>query len=96
MTFDEFDVLQGVHTNILKAIQDIPALNRRDAASLADRILETVIDRLRRDPGLPSRSADVWWLTLAPAHSRLTEIIAAEILGYADLGQVLTTIEGMP
>lgn len=96
MTFDEFDALQGVHANICKAVQDTPAFDRRDAAWLADRMLEIVIDQLRRDPRLPSRSADAWWLTLAPAHSRLTEIIAAMILGHADLGQVLTTIQAMP
>ena len=39
-----------------------------------DRLFEILIAQLRRDPGLPSRSADAWWLTLAPAHSRLTEI----------------------
>jgi hypothetical protein len=96
MTFDEFDALYEVHANLCKAIQNIPALNRRDAEWLADRLLETVIDHPRRDSSLPSRSRDAWWLTLAPAHARLTEQMAAATLDHVDLAQVLTTIEATP
>ena len=96
MTLDEYDVRCAVRSNLYEAAKNVTTLNRRDAEWLADRVLEAVIDRLRRDPRLPRRSTDAWWELLAPTRSRLVELFAAVILGRADLEEILTAIDGVP
>ena len=96
MTLDDYDTICAVHSDLYEAVQNVTTLSRRDAEWLADRVLEAVVAQLRRNPTLPSRSFDAWWLTLAPAHPLLTEKIAATILGRADLEEILTKIDGIP
>jgi hypothetical protein len=81
-----------MNSEIYRAVRDIPALDRKDAAALADRIIEGLIDSLRRNPTLPARSYAEWELLFAPTRARAAEQIAATIDGHVDLDEVLTTI----
>jgi hypothetical protein len=75
-----------------RAVQNIRALNRSDAAALADEIIDNLIDALRHNPALPARSHFEWSLLLADQRRRTAEQIAETIDGHVDLDAVLTTI----
>jgi hypothetical protein len=79
-------------SEIYRAVRDVPALDRKDAAALADRVIDSLIDSLRRNPTLPTRSHSEWDLLLADQRQRTAEQIAATIDGHVDLDEVLVTI----
>jgi hypothetical protein len=79
-------------SEIYRAVRDIPALDRGDAAALADQVIDSLIDALRRNPALPARSYFEWSLLLADQRRRTAEQIAATIDGHVDLEEVLITI----
>jgi hypothetical protein len=81
-----------MNSEIYRAVRDIPALDRKDAAALADRIVDNLIDSLRRNPALPARTYSEWDLLFADQRQRTAEQIAAIIAGHVDLDEVLTTI----
>jgi hypothetical protein len=76
-----------------RAIENMRAHDMRDAAWLADRIIESAIEMLRKDAGLPLRNSQQWDLALADLRSRVTEQIARTIVGRVDLSQVLSALE---
>lgn len=76
----------------LEAIENIPTFGRRDAAAEADHLFDVIIDALRRDPALPSRSYFEWALALADLRGQIIEEIAGLIVGHADLDEILTTL----
>lgn len=80
-------------SRICEAVENVTAFTRRDAAWLVDRIFDAVIEVLRRDPALPSRSSADWALVLADLHVRLTEQVAEVVDGRVDLEEVIHTIE---
>jgi hypothetical protein len=82
-------------TDIYKAVENVTTLNKRDAAWLADRIIDGMIDALRRDPAIPPRSFAEWSLALADLRLRLSEQLADEMIGLVDLDSVLNTIEAV-
>jgi hypothetical protein len=82
-----------MNSEIYRAVQDIPALNRGDAAELADRIIDGLIGELRRNPALPARSHDDWSLLLAEQRVRTADQIAELVNGCVGLDEVLNTIE---
>ena len=82
-----------MNSEIYRAVQDIRALNRGDAAALADRVVDNLIDALRRNPTLPARSHDEWALLLAEQRVRAAEQIAELVNGCVGLDEVLTIIE---
>lgn len=84
-----------MNTAICQAVENITALNKRDAAALADKIIDAVIDALRRDPAIPSRTFAAWSLQMADLRARVAEQITAEIEGRVDLDEVLSTIESV-
>ncbi len=83
-------------SEISRAVENIAALNKRDAASLADRIIDGVIDALRRDPAIPPRSFADWSLVLADLRPRVAEQIDDVIGGHVNREKVLTTLGAMP
>jgi hypothetical protein len=78
---------------IYRAVEDLPVLSRRDADRLADRIIDDLIEALRRDPTMPRRSSAEWDLVLAKLRPRMDERIASMVIGRVDLEEVLVTIE---
>jgi len=84
---------QGVAVSAYAAVENIPALGRRDADWLADRIVDAAIDALRRDPKISRRSFAEWSLTLADLRLRIGELLNEQINGHVNLDEVLNTIE---
>ena len=78
--------------NTIQAVENIRALDRRDALALADAIVRNTIVALQRDREIPHRSFAQWELALANLHRQLTEEIACVIVGHVDLGEVLATV----
>lgn len=79
---------------IYRAVGNIAALNKRDAAwLLADQIIDGMIDARRRDPAIPPRSFVEWPLAFANLRLRLSEQLADEMIGLVDLDTVLNAIE---
>ena len=81
-----------MNSEIYRAVQDLPALSRGAAAELADRIIDSLFDALRRNPTLPARSHDEWALLLAEQRVRTADQIAELIDGCVGLDEVLNTI----
>ena len=54
-----------IETATYRAVEDIPAFNRRDAAGLADEIIDDRMLAFQRDLAIPSRSFADWSLALA-------------------------------
>ena len=80
-------------TAIYRAVENIRALDRRDALPLADEIINDTIAVLQRDRNISSRSFSEWSLALADLRARIAEQIADEIEGHVDRGTVLLEIE---
>ena len=80
-------------TAICRAVENIRALDRRDALALADEIIDDMISVLQRDRNISSRSFSEWSLALADLRARIAEQIADEIEGHVDRGTVLLEIE---
>jgi hypothetical protein len=78
--------------NTVQAVENIRALNRRDALVLADAIVWNTIAALQRDHEIPYRSFAQWELALANLHRQQTEEIACVIVGYVDLSEVIATV----
>jgi hypothetical protein len=76
-----------------KAIENIRALDQRDALALADEIVDDVIAALQRDRNISSRSFTEWSLVLANLRARIAERIAGEIAGHVSLAAVLLELE---
>ena len=81
-----------MNSEIYRAVQDFPALSRGDAAELADRIVDDLIDALRRNPTMPARSHDEWALLLAEQRVRTADQIAELVDGCVGLDEVLNTL----
>ena len=85
---------RGSMLNAIKeAIEDIPALNQRDALTLADEIVDDMIAALKRDRETAFRSFAQWELALANLRARIAERITNEIAGHVSLSAVLLEIE---
>ena len=82
-----------MNTEAGKAIENIKALDGRDAARLADVIIDDVIIALRRDRSISSKSFMEWELALANLRARIAERITNEIAGHVSLSAVLLEIE---
>ena len=82
-----------MNTAACRAIENIPALDQRDALALADEIIDDMIAVLQRDHSISSRSFIEWSLVLANLRARIAERIANEIEGHVDLRTVLLEIE---
>jgi hypothetical protein len=76
----------------VRAVENITALTARDAAALADEILDQLIAALRRDQG-NARTSDEWTLALANLRERIAELLAQHVVGRVDLEEVLRTLE---
>jgi hypothetical protein len=74
---------------IAQAIEDIAALDRRDAEQLTDQIIDLLIRELMRDHTLPSRSSPDWSIKLATARQHVGELIHRRINGRVDRQDVL-------
>ncbi len=79
-------------TDVYKAVENMKALNKRDAAWHADRVLDAFIEALQRDPALPPRSYREWSVALADLRPRVTDQLASMIVGCVDLDTVLDVI----
>ena len=90
-----FEMATAMNTATYRAVQDLPAFNRRDAAWLADRFIDDTIQALQRDLALPSRSFADWSLALADRRLRLSEQLANKMIGRVDLDEVLVTLEAV-
>jgi hypothetical protein len=82
-----------VREDITRAIEDIPTLDRRDAARLADEITDAVIEALRRDRAIPSRTFNAWAVVLADIRHRVTDQINLRISGRVNVDEVIALIE---
>jgi hypothetical protein len=82
-------------TAIYRAVQDVPVLGRRDALRLADQIIRSVIDDLRRDPTIPRHTFEDWHIKFAGVHARIAELLTKSIDRRADLDEVLVVIEAV-
>jgi hypothetical protein len=80
-------------TAAYRAIENIRALDQRDAFTLADRIVDDTIATLQRDRNISSRSFTEWELALASLRARIAERIASEIVGHVSLAEVLLELE---
>ena len=78
---------------LMKAIEDIPALGQIDAAELGDEISDVYIAELQRDQMVPKRSALEWHLFFARAQARAIECIHARILDHIDREDALRAAE---
>jgi hypothetical protein len=56
--------------NTAKALENIRALDRRNARALADEIVDDMIALLQRDRNISSRSFTEWYLVLANLRAR--------------------------
>ena len=77
----------------IQVLENIPALNRRDALALADEIIDDMISALQRDRETSSRSFAQWELKLANLRARIAERITNKIAGHVSLSAVLLEIE---
>ena len=78
---------------LTKAIDDISGLNEIDAAELADKIIDAVIDLLMNDKTIPKRTRFEWWLALANVRTLAVEKITSRILDHIDRQDALNTVE---
>ena len=74
-----------MNTAACRAIENIPALDQRDALALADEIIDDMIAVLQRDHSISSRSFIEWSLVLANLRARIAERITNAIAGHVDL-----------
>jgi hypothetical protein len=71
--------------SIEKAIQDLSALDKRDAEKLGDQIRDLIIDEvLHRDPDMPGHSYTVWVLVLSGVRQQIAELIDSVIHNHVD------------
>jgi hypothetical protein len=82
-------------TAAYEAIENIRALDRRDARALADEIVDDTIAVLQRDCNIPSRSFSEWSLALADLRARIAEQIAHEIEGHIDRETALLELKAV-
>jgi hypothetical protein len=80
-------------TAAYRAIENIRALDQRDALTLADTIVDDMVAVLQREHNILSRSSAEWSLALANLRARIAERIAEEIEGHVDLRTVLLELE---
>lgn len=91
---DAGEMPEFLHPNpTYAAVENVPVLDNRDASALADRLIDEMIDAVRRDPAVSPRAFDAWAIALAPLRERIAKEINSTINGHADLGEVLATIE---
>ena len=82
-------------TAAYEAVENIRALDRRDALALADEIVDDVIAALQRDRNLSPHSFTEWSLTLADLRARIAERITNEIEGHVDRETVLLELKAV-
>jgi hypothetical protein len=82
-------------TAAYKAVENVRALDRRDALVLADAIVDDTIAELQRAREIPPRSFAEWSLTLAGLRARIAERIANEIEGHVDREIVLLELKAV-
>jgi hypothetical protein len=80
--------------HILATIGDLAALGRADALELADRIRDTAIAHLERDPAMPRRCYREWCDALAGLHADIAAQISKRILHLVHRDEVIDAIEG--
>lgn len=80
-------------TAFSSAIENIRALDQRDALVLADAIIEDMIAALQRDRNISFKSFTEWELLLAGLRACIAERIAEEITGHVDREAVLLELE---
>jgi hypothetical protein len=80
-------------TTACNAVENIRALDQRDALALADAIIDDTIAALQRDRNISSRSFTEWELALASLRARIAERIASEIVGHVNLETVLLELK---
>jgi hypothetical protein len=68
---------------------DIPELNQKDAAQLADEIVDMMIDALRRDPANPPLSYQEWSIALANTRQGVSKHLHRRINGHVHRDDVL-------
>ncbi len=76
-----------------KDLEDLPALGQIDAAELADKIIDAVIDVLMNDKTIPKRTGFEWWLALATVRAFTVDEITSQILDHIDRQDALNTVE---
>ena len=82
-------------TAAYEAVENIRALDRRDALALADEIVDDVIAALQRDRSLSPHSFTEWSLTLADLRACIAERIANEIEGHIDRETALLELKAV-
>jgi hypothetical protein len=78
---------------IKQAITDLPTLDRRDAAILADRIIDVIIEALQRDRALPGRTTADWTIALASTRHRVAELIVRRLVGRINRDEALAALD---
>jgi DNA-binding transcriptional regulator YdaS (Cro superfamily) len=78
-----------------EAIENIRALDQRDAQALADEIIGDMIAALQRDREIPPRSFARWSLVLADLRVCIAERIANEIEGHIDRETALLELKAV-
>jgi hypothetical protein len=81
---------------MLSSVENLPTLDKHDAATLADAIINDTIAALQRDRNNASRSFTELELALADLRARIAERLTAAINGHVHLADVLLEIEASP
>jgi DNA-binding transcriptional regulator YdaS (Cro superfamily) len=84
-----------MNTAVYEAVENIRALDRRDAQVLADEIVDDMIAALQRGREIPPRSFARWSLVLADLCARIAERIANEIEGHIDRETALLELKAV-
>jgi hypothetical protein len=85
MTDTIYDVIADVVTGV-------PVLEQADADNAIDALVERIITVLRRDPQVPTRSAEAWRLLFADATARSCQELGDLIEGKGDLDNAVNEI----
>jgi hypothetical protein len=84
--------MTGIADLCFEATAWLPVLEQADADNAIDALVERIITVLRRDPQMPTRSAEAWRLLFADATARSRQELGDLLEGKGDIDNAVSEI----